>query len=520
MPATHLEIETTFDTDPDAELPDLSAAPGVAAVARVPTMRLVATYHDTADLHLLRSRITLRRRTGGEDPGWHLKLPADTGRLEVHVPPGRPVTRVPGDLVSLTRSVTRGAELGVIARVTTWRKVERLLGENGAVLAEVAVDDVLAEVMAGGSSDGDDARPAARQEWHEVEVELVEGGPDLLAALTALFRDAGARPAAVQSKIARALGELPASAAGDGRSIRKGPGRGSAGAVALSYCRAQVEEIRRLDPHVRLDTEDAVHQMRVAARRLRSALATFRPVLDRATTEPLRGELRWFGQVLGDARDLEVLRERLSSRVEALAARDADLVRGPVAERLRAELDRRRTAALDDARTAMDSDRYLGLLDQLDRLVDDPPFTSTASRKARALLRDRAARDAARVFDRARAADEASGPVRDALLHDVRKAAKRARYAAEAVAPVLGGEAGAVADRMKSVQQLLGVRQDRVVAGEVLADVARDVHAAGEDTFTYGLLAGLESPGSGQADADATTVDAALAKARKAAGKL
>jgi CHAD domain-containing protein len=517
MPATHLEVETTFDIDPNAELPDLTAAPGVAAVARVPTQRLVATYHDTPDLRLLRSRITLRRRTGGDDAGWHLKLPTDRGRLEVHAAPERPVTRVPAQLRSLTRSVVRREQLGVVARLTTWRRVERLLTEDGGVLAEVARDDVVAEVMDGVPGTGD----AAKVEWHEVEVELVDGGDDVLEALTALLREAGARPAPVQSKIARALGGLPAEprARRRPRDRATSPGRGSAGAAAMAYCRTQVEEILRLDPYVRLDAEDAVHQMRVAARRLRSALATFRPVLDRRATDPLRDELRWLGQALGEARDLEVLRERFLARLEGVAARDADLVRGPVAEQLASIMDRRRSAALDEARRSMDSDRYLDLLDALEALVADPPFTAKAARPAARVLRSRLAHDSARVLERAAAADEASGPVRDAALHDVRKAAKRARYAGEAAGPVLGVDADRVTKRMKQLQQALGVRQDGAVGREVLADVAREIHEAGGDTFTYGLLVGLESR-AGSAGVGPDPYAETMAKARKASGRL
>ena len=61
--------------------------------------------------------------------------------------------------------------------------------------------------------------------------------------------------------------------------------------------------MRRLDPAVRLDADDAVHKMRVAVRRLRSTLATYRRLLDRDVTEPLRDELKWLGGVLGAVRD-------------------------------------------------------------------------------------------------------------------------------------------------------------------------------------------------------------------------
>ena len=77
---------------------------------------------------------------------------------------------------------------------------------------------------------------------------------------------------------------------------------------------------------------------------------------------------------------------------------------------------------------------------------------------------------------------------RDAAIHEARKAAKRARYAAEAAAPALGGPARRQAAQAKELQQLLGDHHDSVVARAVLLDLTGQARAAGEDTFTYGLM--------------------------------
>jgi CHAD domain-containing protein len=500
---THLEVETTFEVEAGVELPDLGDVDEVAAVVRVPTVRLVATYYDTEDLRLLHAGVTLRRRTGGGDPGWHLKLPAADGRLEVRLPLGRPATRVPAELVSLTRSIARRDELRVVARLTTWRSVERLLDADGRVLAEVALDDVVAEPVAG----------AQRREWRELEVELVEGQRGLLDALTRLLAMAGARPAGVQSKIGRALGATP----GDLPRPRPVPvdedttAPGTAGAAAVAYCRAQVDELFRVDPHVRLDTEDAVHRMRVASRRLRSALATFRPVLDRGAGDPLREELRWLGSALGEARDLEVLAEHLSARLEQVRRQDPTLVTAGAGEQLAAELQRRRGQALVGAREALDSDRYLDLLDRLEAFSAAPPLTRRAGTQARPLLRRRLLADCRRVLDRAAAADRLDGAEQEAALHEVRKAAKRARYAAEAMRPELGEAAARIQLRMKRVQEVLGTRQDQVVARTVLVDLAGEVRAEGGDGFTFGVLAGVET-----VDVRTDSYDRALRRVRRA----
>jgi CHAD domain-containing protein len=490
---THVEIETTFDVNAGLVLPDLGEIDDVASVVRVPTTRLVATYYDTADRRLLRSRVTLRRRTGGADAGWHLKLPAAVGRLEVRLPLGRPATRVPAQLVSLTRSVARRDELRVVARLTTWRSVERLLDADGRVLAEVALDDVVADPV--GST--------TRREWRELEVELVDGDPALLNVITDRLAAAGARPTAVQSKIARALGD-PA----DALPAQEEPGRpgseaeeslapDSAGAVAVAYCRAQVDELFRVDPHVRLDTEDAVHRMRVAARRLRSALASFRPVFGRRAGDPLREELRWLGQALGEARDLEVLATRLAVRLDELGRDDPSLVAEGAAGRLATELRARRDGALARARDALDSDRYLDLLDRLEAFAADPPLTRRARERARPLLRSRLVADCRRVLERAATADRLDGTDRETALHQVRKAAKRARYAAEAMRPALGDGARRTQARMKRLQEVLGGRQDRAVARRVLVELAEQRADGDPDAFTFGVLAGIESVEAG-----------------------
>src|SRR6476646_3697567 len=85
---THHEGEHTYVPGPDLEVPDLTALPGVDRVGPTAARALEATYFDTAGLDLLSAGITLRRRTGGDDEGWHLKLPSGSGRVEVQHPLG------------------------------------------------------------------------------------------------------------------------------------------------------------------------------------------------------------------------------------------------------------------------------------------------------------------------------------------------------------------------------------------------------------------------------------------------
>ena len=98
---------------------------------------------------------------------------------------------------------------------------------------------------------------------------------------------------------------------------------------------------------MRRDAPDAVHKMRVAVRRLRNALATYRPLFVREQTEPVREELKWLAAELGEPRDAEVMRERLEVM---LADEPPEVVRGAgyrrMDEEMRAEYAR---AARPDA---------------------------------------------------------------------------------------------------------------------------------------------------------------------------
>ena len=229
---------------------------------------------------------------------------------------------------------------------------------------------------------------------------------------------------------------------------------------------------------------------RVATRRMRSALATYRQLFDSQRTEPLRQELAWLGTALGKPRDAEVLRDRLRAHVTELAD---ELILGPVTARIDKELNERHRVAHAELVQTLDEDRYLRLLDQLDDLVADPPLTDRAQRPARRELPRLVARACERVDRAAAAADQAkTASERAQGLHDVRKAAKRARYAAESVVPVFGKPAVRLATRMEKLQETLGEHQDSVVARQIIRELAVAAAGAGENGFTFGLLHAYE----------------------------
>jgi inorganic triphosphatase YgiF len=198
--ADHLEIEQKFDVGPDFERPDFGALPEVTAAAPA-TYRLSATYFDTADGALAASKITLRRRTGGTDEGWHLKLPAgQDSRRELQVPLSDSGSGVPDRLAAQVADVTGGSPLAPIAVLDTERTVVTLTGQDGRAVAEVADDVVTARRLTGtGSAAGEPLR------WREIEVEVPDASPALQRAAADLLLAAGARPAGHGSKLARVL---------------------------------------------------------------------------------------------------------------------------------------------------------------------------------------------------------------------------------------------------------------------------------------------------------------------------
>ena len=205
-----IETERKYDAAAGFALPDLAGLGGVAAVTGPQTYRLRAIYFDTADFRLAAAKITLRRRTGGTDAGWHLKLPAGVdSRREVHAPLGRGASRVPGRLTELVAGWTGGQPLHPIARLATTRRVRRLARRDGEVLAEVADDLVVGSLPAPAAAGPGMPEWREASRWREIEIELVTGSRELLDSAGEALRRAGAAPSAAASKLSRLLDSAP-----------------------------------------------------------------------------------------------------------------------------------------------------------------------------------------------------------------------------------------------------------------------------------------------------------------------
>ncbi|WP_236792542.1 CYTH and CHAD domain-containing protein [Amycolatopsis sp. GM8] len=459
------ERERKFDLDSGRPVPGLDDTGPVAAQRGPERVVLDAAYFDTDDHRLLRHGITLRRRTGGADAGWHLKLPAGSGvRDEVQLPLDAGDGTVPGELADRVQAETGGRDLVEIAHLRTERYNYDLTNQAGGRLAVLSDDHVSAE-MAG--------RVLRLDGWRELEVELEPSAdPDLLDVLGDALTRAGARPAHWPSKLRRLLaGVLP-----DETEIGS-----TAGDVVMAYVRAQVEAVRRQDLAVRGDEDDAVHKLRVAMRRLRSTLSSFRRVLDRSRTKAISDELRWAGLVLSDARSTEVMRGLFADELSTL---DADVTAARLA------LNRHFDRAAADARAAildtLNGQRYATLLGSLEALIADPPFTAHADEPARTELRHALRRAHRRLAEAVEHLDDAEDI--DAGLHEARKKAKQARYAADAVAPASGRRVRRWGKAAKGIQATLGDYHDLVEVRALLYQLRRQGTVSSQAAFVFGIL--------------------------------
>ena len=499
MAADQDEIERKYDVGSEVVFPDLSAVSGVGSVGQPEEFQLEATYFDTPALDLARRGLTLRRRTGGTDEGWHLKLPrSGDSRTEVHEPLSDADDGVPAPLRARVRALVRDRPLVPVAEVRTARREYALRDGAGHVLARVCDDQVQATRLADVQDSAGSSRSEAAQSWREWELELDGGAEDLLDLVEEHLLAAGASPAASASKLSRTLGDVGRDAGA--KPSAKELSKGTAGELLLAHLAEHIARLHAQDAAVRTGEAEGVHQLRIAARRLRSALATGRPLLDRETTDPVRDELRWLGEVFAPARDAQVLREHLS---EELAEQPADLVVGPVASRIDDQLSAAFQSGRERALESLDSARYLRLLDALDELVESPPFTEEADAPAKKAVRRLLARDVKRLRREVRAIEAAEDSTeRDHAFHEARKKAKRLRYAAEMATPALGQRARSLAKAAKKIQTALGEHQDSVVARQRLRELAMQAHLDRVNAFTYGRLHALEQARAERVEAD------------------
>jgi CHAD domain-containing protein len=352
--------------------------------------------------------------------------------------------------------------------MSTTRSTRGLLGAEGTALATV-YDDLVTATVPGGT-------PVPLR-----QVEVVDGDQVLLDQIHRALTEVGMQRSSWASRLQRALRDV--DPAGQRLDPEPALSKETAGATLHRYLVGQRRALTRADLAVRTMSA-SVHDVRVAARRLRAALTVYRRLLDADRARHLQGELQWIGRELSDLRDAEVAGEALFAALEDepdLGA--ADSARGLVQRELTATEGRASAAA----ETALASGRYLALLTQLDMLCAAPPWTDQASESADTALPKVLAKPHRRLRRAAKAAAAAGPDERTSSLHEVRKCAKRLRYSLEVAEPALGDPAHRLANTAKHVQSHLGDHLDAVALGEWLLRLGHDPDARAA-AFTLGRL--------------------------------
>jgi CHAD domain-containing protein len=475
---TYREVERKVRVDDAFDIAPVLDSLGDYRARRGPAFTMHADYYDTDELTLFRWRITLRRREGGLDQGWHLKLPVSGGSIgdrdEVRLELSEHVPARLGDIVS---PLIGEKPLKAQVVVETLRTPVSIVDAEGRMLAEVVDDHVTVRLP--GQSDS---------HFREIEVEAADAAePASIACMEYVverFLSAGGS-LGTSSKAASALG-----ARAGGECDVPEPRLPSSHVMAIDVIRVAIGSgVRALmlaDVDVRRDAPDAAHSMRVAARRLRAFLHTFGDFFDSEWRHRISEELAWVASELGSIRDTEVLLQRLLDHAGALG--DEDSAR--VSEFLNARVGQRLQSARASALAALRSDRHQYLIEDLIDAAANP----SALPLAYADYSERMTKLAADSWH------EFRHVVRDLRIdspsvewHHARILAKRARYAMEALAPLEGKAVKRLAHALAVATGLLGVHQDAFVAQEALHSLASAPGTSGGIGLLLGRLYEYES---------------------------
>ena len=353
--------------------------------------------------------------------------------------------RIPAEPKRLIVAIIRDKSLKPIVKFRTKRKRWAVRDTGGdQALAELAYDEVAV-------SKG----RRVIQRFREVEIEAIEADGIDVAKIGNALRRKGATEGLQTPKVIRALGEKASAAPDPAPGAPVKPSDPARDAIRAAMA-ANVLRLIRNDPPTRLGSAEGLHQMRVSCRRMRSDLKTFASLVDEDWAQDLAGDLKWIGDVLGKVRDLDVITDRLHASSKDIEHQLSLLFEA---------LAQQQQTARRSVTAALKSKRYLDLLERLVAAAGQPVTTEKAQRPCQEVLLPLVA---SRWKKLAGAAKTATSEVSDEVLHDIRIKTKKVRYAAEAVAPALGKKNGndlfAFAEKVASLQDVLGVHQDASVA--------------------------------------------------------
>lgn len=448
---------------PGGTQPGLSVltAEGDAVVAEaLPSRRLVDAYLDTTDWRIGRSGFVLRvrRRAGGAEVTLKDTSPATAGlrrRLEVTEPlPAGGVGSIgpEGPVGRRLHALIGSRPLRQVLEVRTRRRAYNL-ELAGSRAAEVALDDTVIEVS-------ESTRPVRMR---RVEVEVDPTRLEAMSALVSRLRsDCGLQPAT--------LSKFEAGLLASGLRIPGGPELGtlslppapSVGELAFVVLRRNFAAMLAHEAGTRLGEDpEELHDMRVATRRMRAALAMFADALP-ARSRHIRSELGWLADVLGAVRDLDVQLERVGHWSAEVPEQD----RGALGDLSRL-LSQHRQDARGRLLASLESSRYERLVTTFTAMLCQGPSRRLAAARAPAAVavpdlvraRHRAVTKAARRARRRGAPDD---------FHILRIRCKRLRYALEFVAEIYRGQTTKYVRDLVGLQDRLGSMQDARVAAERL----------------------------------------------------
>jgi triphosphatase len=476
------EIELKFLCAPA----DLAAVLAAAPAGDDDVRELISVYFDTPAHDLQKAGASLRVRQSKAGRVQTFKRGAGLAREEHEAP-------VEGDrpdpqLGPLRELLPEGAAAALApafdVRITRRQRLIRY----GEAQIELALD--LGEVREGGR-----AAPIS-----EVELELKAGEPAALFALARELSAAAPLYLSFEGKASRGQA-LVAGDAPQGRGRERielaveatvAEAFQAAARNALGQVAANAAVLREAP------TPEAVHQLRVAARRLRSALSTFAPVVRDKDFDRVAAELRWLAGACDRARELDVLAAEVvepAVGMEAPPAGLAALGEAVAAARAQAWREVSETAA---------SGRFRSLMIDALAWVETGDWLANpdAAAPARAFAAEALKTRRRKLLKRARHLEEAD----DAARHRVRIQAKKLRYAAEGFAGLFPEKAvRRFVDRLKAVQDALGALNDVATAEPLVAGLSLPPDAA----FAAGELVGLRI-----ADKDRMAAEAARALAR------
>jgi inorganic triphosphatase YgiF len=466
------------------------------------TLHLQSFYLDTADLALASHGVALRLRRSGRrweatakwigtsDGALHL-------RPELNVPLAQP-PRFPFRLPDGPLRLQLCAQIaGRALRPILVTQIRRTLFDvlaatsesqpNGSnPIAELALDRVrLAAPPPTSTQRGSLAGSRAVDTYSEAEIELKHGGLDDVEALAHLLQTRFGLTPSADSKFERGLTLLYGNRVAAAMRPSLPSADDSLAAGVRKLLALHLARLRRNDPGTRLGHDpEALHDMRVAVRRLRAVLRLFRATIPARSRDAIEGELSWLGGCLGNVRDLDVQIGRLSGPGTATALDSQQrAASGTLRQHLRRQRDQRRTEMI----AALESRRYFRLLVRLERLTvaRRPPQTATRPAFARAGL-DALRRASKRLLKAGHQIDEVTAEPTPEDLHDLRIRAKRLRYLLEFLREITGKPGRRLTRRLIRLQDLLGAHQDAVVAAEF---VRRYVDEKGNDVTPEELLA-------------------------------